>query len=80
MVWTDHHLKYARRAKLYQFGESLLDKGTGNKQWNERGKGEIKILRYPVQPASDPACRDTNILCYVFVHADTVNINESERS
>lgn len=34
-----------RRAKLYQFGESLLDKGTGTKQWNERGKGDLKILK-----------------------------------
>lgn len=34
-----------RRAKLYVYGESLLDKGTGNKQWNERGKGDVKILK-----------------------------------
>ena len=34
------------RSKLFVFGESLLDKGTGNKSWNERGIGEIRLLRH----------------------------------
>jgi len=34
------------RSKLFIFGETLLDKGSGNKTWRERGVGEIKILRH----------------------------------
>jgi Ran-binding protein 1 len=34
-----------RRGKLYNYGESLLNKGTGSKTWNERGTGEMKILK-----------------------------------
>merc|ERR1712146_871899 len=34
------------RAKLYVYGENLLDKGTGKKGWNERGIGEIKLLKH----------------------------------
>lgn len=37
---------YSQRSKLYIFGESLLDKGSGNKQWNERGIGDIKLLKH----------------------------------
>jgi Ran-binding protein 1 len=33
------------RGKLYIFGETLLDKGTGNKTWRERGLGDIKLLK-----------------------------------
>eukprot|EP01083_Nonionella_stella_P076877 209657_1 len=34
------------RSKLFIFGETLLDKGTGTKTWRERGIGEAKILRH----------------------------------
>ena len=34
------------RAKLFVFGETLLDKGTGNKTWRERGVGDVKILKH----------------------------------
>lgn len=36
----------ALRSKLFIFGETLLDKGTGNKTWRERGIGEARILRH----------------------------------
>lgn len=32
------------RGKLYRYTETLLDKGTGKKQWIERGVGDIKLL------------------------------------
>lgn len=35
-----------KRAKLYQFSESLLNKGSGTKSWNERGLGQMKILKH----------------------------------
>lgn len=34
------------RSKLFIYGETLLDKGTGNKTWRERGIGEARILRH----------------------------------
>lgn len=34
------------RSKLFIFGETLLDKGSGKKTWRERGIGEAKILRH----------------------------------
>jgi len=37
---------YSSRSKLFIFGETLLDKGTGKKTWRERGIGEARILRH----------------------------------
>ena len=34
------------RAKLFVFGETLLDKGTGTKSWRERGVGTVKLLKH----------------------------------
>ncbi len=35
-----------RRGKLFLYGETMLDKGTGNKTWKERGAGDVKFLRF----------------------------------
>jgi Ran-binding protein 1 len=37
---------YTQRSKLYIFGETLLDRGTGVKTWRERGIGEARLLRH----------------------------------
>lgn len=37
---------YSQRAKCLVFGETLLDKGTGNKTWIERGIGDVKLLKH----------------------------------
>lgn len=42
----DEDVVYKERARLFTFSEAMLDKGTGNKQWNERGIGEVKVLKY----------------------------------
>mmetsp|Transcript_23089 Transcript_23089/g.17507 ORF Transcript_23089/g.17507 Transcript_23089/m.17507 type:complete len:221 (-) Transcript_23089:105-767(-) len=42
----DEDVVYKQRGKLYVFGETLLDKGTGNKTWKERGVGEVKLLKH----------------------------------
>eukprot|EP00585_Thalassiosira_rotula_P006793 CAMPEP_0196141180 /NCGR_PEP_ID=MMETSP0910-20130528/8978_1 /TAXON_ID=49265 /ORGANISM="Thalassiosira rotula, Strain GSO102" /LENGTH=203 /DNA_ID=CAMNT_0041402265 /DNA_START=103 /DNA_END=714 /DNA_ORIENTATION=+ len=36
----------SHRSKLFQYGETMLDKGTGKKTWKERGIGEARILRH----------------------------------
>mmetsp|Transcript_105044 Transcript_105044/g.226587 ORF Transcript_105044/g.226587 Transcript_105044/m.226587 type:complete len:233 (-) Transcript_105044:72-770(-) len=42
----DEDVLFKRRGKLYTFGESLLNKGTGAKSWNERGTGDVKLLKH----------------------------------
>merc|ERR1712032_210424 len=42
----DEEVLYEVRAKLFIFGETLLDVGTGKKTWRERGIGETRILRH----------------------------------
>ena len=42
----DEEVVHGVRAKLFIFGETMLDAGTGNKTWRERGIGDIKILRH----------------------------------
>jgi len=34
-----------RRAKLFTYSEAMLDRGTGVKQWNEKGVGDVKLLK-----------------------------------
>ena len=42
----DEEVVFGMRAKLFVYGETLLDVGTGNKTWKERGIGEARILRH----------------------------------
>mmetsp|Transcript_138521 Transcript_138521/g.196074 ORF Transcript_138521/g.196074 Transcript_138521/m.196074 type:complete len:199 (-) Transcript_138521:163-759(-) len=42
----DEEVVYGVRAKLFIYGETMLDVGTGNKTWKERGIGEARILRH----------------------------------
>ncbi|CAJ1966305.1 unnamed protein product [Cylindrotheca closterium] len=42
----DEETVYGVRSKLFLFGETLLDVGSGNKTWKERGIGEARILRH----------------------------------
>lgn len=37
---------YSQRGKLFLYGETLLDVGSGNKSWKERGIGDIRILKH----------------------------------
>jgi len=42
----DEEILMSIRSKLFLYGETLLDKGTGKMSWRERGIGECKILRH----------------------------------
>ena len=42
----EEEVLYGVRAKLFIYGETLLDVGTGKKSWRERGIGEARILRH----------------------------------
>lgn len=42
----DEEVVFGVRAKLFIYGETMLDVGTGNKSWKERGIGEARILRH----------------------------------
>jgi Ran-binding protein 1 len=37
---------YTQRAKLYLYAETLLNAGTGKKEWKERGIGNVRLLRH----------------------------------
>lgn len=42
----DEEILHGVRCKLFVFGETLLDKGSGKKTWRERGIGEIRLLKH----------------------------------
>merc|ERR1712161_9710 len=42
----EEEIIYCQRGKLFIYDETLLDVGSGNKQWNERGIGDIRILKH----------------------------------
>lgn len=42
----DETVIYTQRGKLFLYGETLLDVGSGKKSWKERGIGEIRILQH----------------------------------
>ncbi|CAM9834299.1 unnamed protein product [Pylaiella littoralis] len=42
----DEEVLWKMRAKLFIFGETLLNKGSGKKEWVERGIGEVKFLQH----------------------------------
>ena len=48
-IWINlpsQDILYQQRAKLFVYGENLLDKDTGVKMWNERGVGDCKLLKH----------------------------------
>ncbi|EQC38563.1 hypothetical protein SDRG_04268 [Saprolegnia diclina VS20] len=42
----DEEVLFAMRAKLFDYRETLLDKGTGTKTWCERGVGNVRFLKH----------------------------------
>eukprot|EP00629_Pelagomonadales_sp_RCC1024_P003804 CAMPEP_0119260514 /NCGR_PEP_ID=MMETSP1329-20130426/861_1 /TAXON_ID=114041 /ORGANISM="Genus nov. species nov., Strain RCC1024" /LENGTH=258 /DNA_ID=CAMNT_0007259937 /DNA_START=50 /DNA_END=823 /DNA_ORIENTATION=+ len=42
----DEEVTFKLRAKLFRFTETLLNKGSGKKEWIERGVGEVKLLKH----------------------------------
>lgn len=42
----EEEVMYCQRGKLFVYGETLLDVGSGNKTWKERGIGDIRILKH----------------------------------
>jgi len=42
----EEEVVYSHRGKLFLYGETLLDVGSGNKSWKERGIGDIRILKH----------------------------------
>lgn len=42
----EEEIVHSQRGKLFVYGETLLDVGSGNKSWKERGIGDIRILKH----------------------------------
>ena len=52
----DEDVDFKIRAKLFRFSETLLNKGSGKKEWIERGVGEVKLLKHRETPWSACSC------------------------
>ena len=42
----EEEVTFKMRSKLFRFTETLLNKGSGKKEWIERGVGEMKLLKH----------------------------------
>jgi Ran-binding protein 1 len=42
----DENVLYSARSKLFVYGETMLDRGTGIKSWIERGVGDVRMLQH----------------------------------
>jgi len=42
----DEEILFKMRSRLFRFTETLLNKGSGSKEWIERGVGEVKLLKH----------------------------------
>lgn len=42
----EEEVVYKMRSRLFRFTETLLNKGSGKKEWIERGVGEMKLLKH----------------------------------
>ena len=42
----EEEVLFTMRSKVFEFKETLLDKGTGSKTWCERGVGNIRFLKH----------------------------------
>jgi len=42
----EENVIYTQRGKLFIYGETMLDVGSGKKSWKERGIGDIRILQH----------------------------------
>ncbi|KAJ8603027.1 hypothetical protein CTAYLR_001581 [Chrysophaeum taylorii] len=42
----DEEVVFKMRAKLFRYTETMLNKGSGKKEWIERGVGEFKLLKH----------------------------------
>ena len=42
----EEEVVFGVRAKLFVYGETMLDAGSGKKTWRERGIGEVRILKH----------------------------------
>ncbi len=60
---------YSHRGKLFVYGETLLDVGSGNKSWKERGIGEIKILKHKEHSRMRVLMRQEKIMKVIVNHA-----------
>lgn len=41
----DEQTLFSIRGKLYRYTETMLNKGSGKKEWIQRGVGDIKLLK-----------------------------------
>ena len=42
----EENVLFTARAKLFEYDETILEKGTGIKNWIERGVGDVRLLQH----------------------------------
>ena len=65
----EEEVVYSQRGKLFVYGETLLDVGSGNKSWKERGIGDIRILKHRQHQRMRVLMRQEKIMKVVVNHA-----------
>mmetsp|Transcript_48812 Transcript_48812/g.55293 ORF Transcript_48812/g.55293 Transcript_48812/m.55293 type:complete len:640 (-) Transcript_48812:356-2275(-) len=65
----EEEIIYCQRGKLFIYGETLLDVGSGNKQWNERGIGDIRILKHSERQTIRVLMRQEKTMKVIVNHA-----------
>eukprot|EP00529_Nitzschia_sp_RCC80_P036499 CAMPEP_0113466524 /NCGR_PEP_ID=MMETSP0014_2-20120614/14315_1 /TAXON_ID=2857 /ORGANISM="Nitzschia sp." /LENGTH=198 /DNA_ID=CAMNT_0000358747 /DNA_START=65 /DNA_END=657 /DNA_ORIENTATION=+ /assembly_acc=CAM_ASM_000159 len=65
----EEEVLHSVRAKLFIYDETLLDQGTGNKTWKERGIGDAKILRHKEHQKSRILMRQEKTMKIIANHA-----------
>jgi Ran-binding protein 1 len=65
----EEEIVYSHRGKLFVYGETLLDVGSGNKSWKERGIGDIRILKHREHQRMRVLMRQEKIMKVIVNHA-----------
>mmetsp|Transcript_16788 Transcript_16788/g.38784 ORF Transcript_16788/g.38784 Transcript_16788/m.38784 type:complete len:206 (-) Transcript_16788:345-962(-) len=65
----EEEVVYSHRGKLFVYGETLLDVGSGNKSWKERGIGDIRILKHREHQRMRVLMRQEKIMKVIVNHA-----------
>ncbi|VEU40104.1 unnamed protein product [Pseudo-nitzschia multistriata] len=65
----EENVEYTQRGKLFIYGETMLDVGSGNKTWKERGIGDIRILKHKQEQRLRVLMRQEKTMKVIVNHA-----------
>eukprot|EP00536_Pseudo-nitzschia_multiseries_P019114 jgi/Psemu1/299757/fgenesh1_pm.3871_\ len=65
----EENVIYTQRGKLFIYGETMLDVGSGKKSWKERGIGDIRILQHKAHSRMRVLMRQEKTMKVIANHA-----------